>query len=229
MLSKTLESSLHKALALAKQHSHEYATLEHLLLAMVDDADAASVMRGCGVNLAELKQSLVHFIDNDLTSLVVKGLDEAKPTAGFQRVIHRAAIHVQSAGKNEVTGANVLVALFSERESHAVYFLQEQDINRLDVVNFISHGIVKYGDFMPLSGSARSDEEDEIPSSNHRHERIEDLGEPSSSKDGKKQEAITNYCVNLNKKSPAGQNGHPGWPRRRNRTHHPGSLPPHQE
>ena len=125
MLSKNLETTLHRALALAKLHRHEYATLEHLLFALMDDADASVVMRGCGVNLAELKRTLGDFIEQDLASLTIESVDEAKPTAGFQRVIHRAAIHVQSAGKSEVSGANVLVALFSERESHAVYFLQE--------------------------------------------------------------------------------------------------------
>src|ERR1700761_7228503 len=165
MLSKNLESTLHKALHAAKEYRHEYATLEHLLFSLTEDSDAMAVMRGCGINIPELRRSLTDFLENDLTSLVVDELEEAKPTAGFQRVIHRAAIHVQSAGKQEVTGANVLVALFSERESHAVYFLQEQDINRLDVVNYISHGIVKYGDFQRmgtpmLGGMHRSIEEE---------------------------------------------------------------------
>ncbi len=155
---------MHRALALAKEYSHEYATLEHLLYALIDDPDAGSVMRGCGVNSEELKSGLLEFIENELVSLVVPGTRESKPTAGFQRVVHRAAVHVQSAGKLEVTGANVLVAMFSERESHAVFFLQEQDLNRLDVVNYISHGVVKYGDFMRLGGlrpETASDENDD--------------------------------------------------------------------
>ena len=144
MLSKNLEISLHRAMAIAKNHRHEYATLEHLLFALIDDPDAVSVMRGCGINLVDIKKNLGDFLETELSSLVVDELEEARPTAGFQRVIHRAAIHVQSAGKSEVTGANVLVALFSERDSHAVFFLQEQELSRLDVVNYISHGVVKY-------------------------------------------------------------------------------------
>src|SRR5690606_29791078 len=117
---KNLEISLHRALALAKKYRHEYATLEHLLYALTDDADAMAVMRGCGIDINEIKKSVSQFLETELNSLVVEDLEESRPTAGFQRVIHRAAIHVQSAGKNEVTGANVLVALFSERDSHAV-------------------------------------------------------------------------------------------------------------
>jgi ATP-dependent Clp protease ATP-binding subunit ClpA len=195
MLSKNLEVSLHRALSLAKKHSHEYATLEHLLFALADDADAASVMRGCGLDLSRIKQNIAEFLENELTSLVVQEVEEAKPTAGFQRVIHRAAIHVQSAGKHEVTGANVLVALFSERDSHAVYFLQEQDITRLDVVNYISHGIVKYQDRAPMRNIAREIEEE-----------AEQLEKPTANKekDGV-QDALANYCVNLNKKAEAGK------------------------
>ncbi len=216
MLSKNLEKTLHKALALAKKYSHEYATLEHLLLALAEDKDASPVMRGCGVNIAELQSALTDFIENDLTSLVVKGVSEAKPTAGFQRVIHRAAIHVQSAGKSEVTGANVLVALFSERESHAVYFLQEQDINRLDVVNYISHGIVKYGDFMKVGTPATVEESTNSEDSSHKRENDqEDMAEALDSgftaaqkKSGSEQsklEAVNAYCINLNKKAEAGK------------------------
>ena len=201
MLSKNLEASLHRALAAAKKYRHEYATLEHLLFALADDPDATAVMRGCGINIAELKRSVTDFMENDLTSLVVDELEEAKPTAGFQRVIHRAAIHVQSAGKNEVTGANVLVALFSERESHAVYFLQEQDINRLDVVNYISHGIVKYGDFMRIGTPQRAQATNE--------DDMMESGQKQSFSNAKEkenpQDALSLYCVNLNKKAESGK------------------------
>lgn len=122
---------------------HEYATLEHLLLSLLDDQDAAAVLRACDVDLDRLRGDLNDFLDTELTSLVTETPTEAKPTISFQRVIQRAAIHVQSSGRAEVTGANVLVALFSERESHAVYFLQTQDMSRLDAVNYISHGIAK--------------------------------------------------------------------------------------
>ena len=141
--SRHLEESLHRAVAYANQRKHEYATLEHLLLALIDDEDAAGVMRACDVDLGSLKKSLVNYLDTELRSLIVDDGDDAKPTAGFQRVIQRAVIHVQSSGRDEVTGANVLVAVFSERESHAAYFLQEQDMTRYDAVNFIAHGIAK--------------------------------------------------------------------------------------
>src|SRR3984885_10992362 len=143
MLSRNLEQTLHRALSLAADRKHEYATLEHLLLGLIDDADAATVLRACGVDIEKIKKDLTKFLDKDLAGLATDRAGDPKPTAGFQRVVQRAAIHVQSSGRDEVTGANVLVALFSERESHAVYFLQLQDMTRLDAVNFISHGIAK--------------------------------------------------------------------------------------
>jgi len=143
MLSPTLEQTLHRALAYANERRHDYATLEHLLLALADDQDAIAVMRACNLDLEKLKRELTDYIDNQLSNIVGKHHNEAKPTAGFQRVLQRAAIHVQSSGREEVTGANVLVAMFSERESHAVFFLQEQDMSRLDAVNYISHGVAK--------------------------------------------------------------------------------------
>src|SRR3989338_4206346 len=141
--SRNLEETLHRAVAYANQRKHEYATLEHLLLSLTDDEDAAGVMGACDVDLATLKKSLSNYLDVELASLVVDDEEDAKPTAGFQRVIQRVVIHVQSSGRDEVTGANVLVAVFSERESHAAYFLQEQDMTRYDAVNFIAHGIAK--------------------------------------------------------------------------------------
>src|ERR687894_1598293 len=143
MLSRNLEQTLHRALGLANERRHEYATLEHLLLALTDDGDATNVLRACGVDLEKLKRDLTEFLDKDLAGLVTERAGDPKPTAGFQRVVQRAAIHVQSSGRDEVTGANVLVALFSERESHAVYFLQQQDMSRLDAVTYISHGVGK--------------------------------------------------------------------------------------
>ncbi len=141
--SRNLEQSLHRALALANERHHEYATLEHLLLALIDDQDAAAVMRACNVDLDKLRRSLTAYLESELENLVSDGNEDSKPTAGFQRVIQRAVIHVQSSGREEVTGANVLVAIFAERESHAAYFLQEQDMTRYDAVNYISHGIAK--------------------------------------------------------------------------------------
>ena len=143
MLSRNLERSLHQALALARERRHEYATLEHLLLALTDDQDSVSVLRACGVDIEKIQQELNDYLDNELDNLVVNRDEDPKPTASFQRVVQRAAIHVQTSGRQEVTGANVLVAMFSERESHAVYYLQEQEMTRFDAVNYISHGIAK--------------------------------------------------------------------------------------
>ena len=141
--SRSLEKSLHQALAYANERHQEYATLEHLLLSLIDDQDAAAVMRACNVDLDKLRRDLVEYIDTELDNLVTDQHEESKPTAGFQRVVQRAVIHVQSSGREEVTGANVLVAIFAERESHAAYFLQEQDMTRYDAVNYIAHGIAK--------------------------------------------------------------------------------------
>src|SRR5256885_10294413 len=141
--SRSLEQSLHRALALANERHHEYATLEHLLLALLDDQDAAAVMRACNVDIEKLRRSLTGYLESELENLVSDGNEDSKPTAGFQRVIQRAVIHVQSSGREEVTGANVLVAIFAERGSHPAYFLQEQDMTRHDAVHYISHGIAK--------------------------------------------------------------------------------------
>jgi ATP-dependent Clp protease ATP-binding subunit ClpA len=200
MLSKNLEISLHRALALAKKYKHEYATLEHLLYALTDDHDAQAVMRGCGINLTDIKKNVAEFLENELTSLVVDELEESRPTAGFQRVIHRAAIHVQSAGKNEVTGANVLVALFSERDSHAVYFLQEQELSRLDVVNYISHGVVKYADNHKIA-EWRTDMDADEESLSKPHAAKKESGD----KEKDKGDALAQYTVNLNKKAEGGK------------------------
>ena len=134
--SSSLEKVLHQALALASERHQEYATLEHLLLALIDDQDASAVMRACNVSIDVLRGNLIEYIDTELVNLSTGAEEESKPTAGFQRVIQRAVIHVQSSGREEVTGANVLVAIFNERESHAAFFLQEQDMTRYDAVNY---------------------------------------------------------------------------------------------
>ncbi|NKB44814.1 MAG: ATP-dependent Clp protease ATP-binding subunit ClpA [Alphaproteobacteria bacterium] len=189
MLSQNLEKTLHHALALAAERDHEYATLEHLLLALCDDQDAISVMRACNVDLDQLTQVLTGFVDEDLEELVASHEEDPKPTAGFQRVVQRAAIHVQSSNREEVTGANVLVALFSERESHAVYFLQTQDMTRLDAVNYISHGIAK------RPGEARARPV-------HGADGEGETGDESAAT-GK--EALSAYCVDLNAKAADGK------------------------
>ena len=196
MLSRNLEQTLHRALGLAGERRHEYATLEHLLLALGDDADATGVLRACGVDVDKLKRDLTEFLDKDLAGLVTERGGDPKPTAGFQRVVQRAAIHVQSSGRDEVTGANVLVALFSERESHAVYFLQLQDMTRLDAVNFISHGIAK----APGRSQPRAAKGDGAGNEEPGQEREEKgRGAPRG------QDALANYCVNLNKKAEQGK------------------------
>ncbi len=197
--SRNLEQSLHRALAVANERRHEYATLEHLLFSLLDDGDAAAVLRACSVDLDTLKKNLVDYIDNELANLATNGRhDEAKPTAGFQRVIQRAVIHVQSSGREEVTGANVLVAIFAERESHAAYFLQEQDMTRYDAVNYISHGIAKRpGASDPTRGPRGAEDEQERPES--ARER------PDAPEGKKKEGALDAYCVNLNKKARDGR------------------------
>jgi ATP-dependent Clp protease ATP-binding subunit ClpA len=189
--SSSLENAIHTALAYANSRRHELATLEHLLLALVDEEDAANVMRACYVDLEALRASLIGFLDTELDTLVSDEAEpEATPTTAFQRVIQRAAIHVQSSGRTEVTGANVLVAIFAERESHAAYFLQEQDMTRYDAVNYISHGVAKdpaYGETRQVSGA----------------EDIEDVtGNNSETKAA--ESALGKYCVDLNAKARSG-------------------------
>src|SRR5438552_7179714 len=188
--SRSLEQSLHRALALANERQHEYATLEHLLLALIEDQDAAAVMRACNVDLEKLRRSLIAYLESELDNLVTDGADDSKPTAGFQRVIQRAVIHVQSSGREEVTGANVLVAIFAERESHAAYFLQEQDMTRYDAVNYISHGIGKRPDVSEARPVGGADEDTDAKTGDDTE---------------KKGEALDTYCVNLNKKARDGK------------------------
>jgi ATP-dependent Clp protease ATP-binding subunit ClpA len=188
MLSRNLEQSLHRALALATERRHEYATLEHLLLALTEDEDAVPVLRACGVDVDQLRQDLADFVKHELDGLKSTSTADPKPTAGFQRVVQRSVIHVQSSGREEVTGANVLVALFSERESHAVYFLQVQEMTRLDAVNFIAHGIAK----VPGEGRRRTVQGAEEETMSERVVR-------------KGHEALEAYCVDLNRKAAEGR------------------------
>tara|TARA_R110002124_G_scaffold287216_1_gene471536 strand:- start:222418 stop:224817 length:2400 start_codon:yes stop_codon:yes gene_type:complete len=190
MLSQNLEKTLHRALSVANDRNHEYATLEHLLYALTEDQDAMAVLRSCGISLPDLRDQLETYIDNEFTELVNLEVEESKPTTGFQRVLQRAAIHVQSSGRDEVTGANVLVALFSERESHAVYFLQEQDMTRFDAVNYISHGIAKVPGQSDIAKTiSGTDDEDE--------------GADETIKTGK--DALSAYCRDLNQRARDGK------------------------
>ncbi|MGL2349335.1 ATP-dependent Clp protease ATP-binding subunit ClpA [Helicobacter pylori] len=183
----SLEEVLHRALTIATQAQHEYATLEHLLLALLDDADASSVIRACQVDLEELRERLTNYIQSELDAQIKTDKD-TKPTAFFQRVIQRAVIHAQSAGKDEVSGANVLIAIFSERESHAAYFLQEMGMTRYDAVCFILHGIVRDDGLSLL---------------------LEDLEEQLDQhvleNNDKVASALATYCVNLNCKARSGK------------------------
>ena len=187
MLSRNLERSLHRALAGARERNHEFATLEHLLFSLIDDQDAIAVLKACGVEIEKLKENLSEYLDNELGNLVVNRDEDPKPTASFQRVVQRAAIHVQTAGRQEVTGANIIVAMFSESESHAVYYLQEQEMSRFDAVNYISHGIAKVpGRSESKSAGGTEEKEDE-----------------GGVKKGN--EALAAYCVDLNQKASEGK------------------------
>ena len=197
IFSRALEKTLRRALSLANERRHEYATLEHLLLALIDDVDAAAVLRACGVDLDALRKTVVQYLDTELENLVVDSQEEAKATNGFQRVVQRAAFHVQSSGREEVTGANVLVAIFAERETHAAYFLQEQDMTRYDAVNYISHGIAKRPG---ASDSSR------LPRGTDEEHEARDAKDSKDSSDSKKKEgALEAYCVNLNRKAREGR------------------------
>lgn len=193
--SRGLEKALHQAMNLARERSHEFATLEHLLLALTEDRDTISVLNGCDVDIEALRTDLEEFIDEELDSLIVPNGQDARPTAAFQRVIQRAVIHVQSSGREEVTGANVLVAIFAERESHAAYFLEQQDMTRLDAVNFISHGIAKSGRNAdrPIRGA-----EEGGPGFEGEQERGGNSAPQQSS-------ALADFCINLNDKAKAGK------------------------
>ena len=186
-LSPSLETALEKALTLASERDHEYATLEHLLLALTEDEHAREVMGACKVNIDALRGDLTRYIDEELSSLIVDDSEgRVQPTAAFQRVVQRAILHVESSGREEVTGANVLVSIFSERESHAAYFLQEQDMTRYDAVNYISHGVAKQpGMSRPTTPRGADSSEEEPVKQGH--------------------EALDTYCVNLNAKARAGK------------------------
>lgn len=184
-----LESTLHKALEAASARRHEYATLEHLLLALVDDEHAARVMSACGVELDDLRSTVAHYLDTELDALKVEASTDPSPTSGFQRVVQRAILHVQSSGRDEVTGANVLVALFSERDSYAVYFLQQQDMSRLDAVSYISHGVGKGG--TPTETREVKGAEEEKPAKGDAK--------------GKGESALKQFTVDLNEKAKAGK------------------------
>jgi len=190
--SRGLEKALHQAMNLARERNHEFATLEHLLLALTDDRETIAVLTGCDVDVDALKSDLEDFINEELDSLIVANGQDARPTAAFQRVIQRAVIHVQSSGREEVTGANVLVAIFAERESHAAYFLEQQDMSRLDAVNFISHGITKSG----------TSEERKVRGA---EDGSEGNGEGNGRGENAKSSALADFCVDLNAKARAGK------------------------
>jgi ATP-dependent Clp protease ATP-binding subunit ClpA len=186
--SHNLEETVRRAVAYASDRRHEFVTLEHLLLSLTEDQDAIAVLRACGVDLDKLREDLLTYLDHDLTYLITDSLADPRTTESFNRALQRAVIHVQSSGREEVTGANVLVAIFSERESHAVYYLQEQDMTRFDAVNYISHGIAKEPGLSVTRGVEGAEEE----ASEDRQNR-------------KGTEALDAYCVNLNVKAEKGK------------------------
>ena len=177
---KSLEKSISKAFQVATEKNHQYVTLEHLLLSLTDEEDALNVMKACSVDTDLLKENLEYYIDNELDNIVnSEKNNDPQPTSGFQRVIQRSIVHVQSSGKSEVTGANILVSLFAERESHATYFLQEQEVTRYDVVNFISHGITKIDNFT----------------------YVDSANEKSNTRESNPNSPLDTYCVNLIKRA----------------------------
>ena len=184
MLSTELESTLNSAIQRARQERHEIITVEHLLVSLLDDSVASKVIRACGGNIDELRTDLNEFLEENVPYLAHDTELDSQPSLGFQRVIQRAVLHVQSAGKKEVTGANVLVAIFAEKDSHAVYFLHKQDITRFDVVNYISHGISKVSDTAGL------------PAPDEHEEAVSDEGERSP---------LESYTVDLNEQARAGR------------------------
>src|SRR6056300_695973 len=186
MLSKNLELTLNQAFRLARERHHEFMTVEHLLLALLDNEEASVVLRACGADLAILVDDLSEFLEATTPIIPDDQEDkETQPTLGFQRVIQRAVFHVQSSGRQEVTGANVLVALFSEQESQAVYFLKQQRIARIDVVNFISHGISKTEDESEDSAAPKTEQTD--------------------SADSAEASPLESYATNLNVEAKAGR------------------------
>ena len=197
MLSRNLEDTLHRAIGTARDHRHEYATLEHLLIALMDDRDALAVLTACAVDVEKLRANLVKYVESEFGSIIATESDDndPKPTAGFQRVLQRAAIHVQSSGREEVTGANVLVALFSERESHAVFYLHQQDMTRLDAVQYISHGVAK----APGKNERRRPEGEQERRNQERGNQGDEQDEHKSGA-----EALEAYCVDLNEKAEDG-------------------------
>jgi len=197
MLSRNLEDTLHRAIGTARDHRHEYATLEHLLIALMDDRDALAVLTACAVDVEKLRENLIKYVESEFGSIIATESDEndPKPTAGFQRVLQRAAIHVQSSGREEVTGANVLVALFSERESHAVFYLHQQDMTRLDAVQYISHGVAK----APGKNERRRPEGEQERRNQERGNQGDEQDEHKSGA-----EALEAYCVDLNEKAEDG-------------------------
>ena len=186
MLSQNLEKTLREAYQLATTYKHEYVTLEHLLYSLLEDQDATSVLKACAVDISNLKESVEKFIIKDLENLKENFTGEPKLTNGFQRVLQRAAIHVQSSGRESVTGANMIVALFSEKESHAVYFLHQQNMSRLDAVQYISHGISKSNE-------------------SFENEEFVDSQTNDNNEQQKPKSALGQFCINLNEKSKDGK------------------------
>jgi len=197
MITANLEKSLQRALEIAKNYWHEFAGLEHLLLALTEDIDARNALESCNIDIIGLQITLKTFLETELDDLIVNELEEAKPTAGFQRVVHRAAVHIQASGKTEVNGVHVLAEIFGEQDSHAIYFLQDQGISRLDIVSFASHGGAR--------STRQSSVIQRISASQAEKRHALEQPEEQVELEEEKLEALTNYCVNLNKRAEAGK------------------------
>ena len=198
MISANLEKSLQRALEIARDYSHEYASLEHLLLALVSDHDVSKALVACNIDLAKLQNELSEFLDSDMGDLIALNLTEAKPTAGFQRVVHRAAVHAQASGKREVNGLNILIEFFAERDSHALYFLQKQGLTRIDIANFAAHGVVK-------GGIKPSSEQIIIQTISANQVKQRQQNSEVRKEEEEKTDALSLYCVNLNKRAKDGK------------------------
>jgi len=195
MLSRNLEITLHRALNIALGYSHEFATLEHMMLALLDDPDVKPVLTGMDINIEKLRATLTEFLKEELADLVVLNIDESKPTAGFQRVVHRSAVHKHTSYSHEITGINILVEIFAEQDSHAVYFLQQHKINRIDIINFVSHELAQYHadtDYDPTPQM-------ELSSIDSATTQSQAATQPEG-----EFEALEKYCINLNKQVQEG-------------------------
>ena len=204
MLSKSLEITLHKSLSIAREYKHEYATFEHLLLALTEDKNAKEVLESCKIDVEKLGKKLKHFLKYELNALIVDNLTEVKPTAGFQRVVHRAAIHGHATGQLNVNGANVLAEFFFEHESYAVLFLKEQNLSRMDVINYISN-IANHKNIPQSNNSKAATESFNLGEQSFGSEVFETAKQNAAKKTPEASGPLASFCINLNAKAMIGK------------------------